>query len=190
MSKKSKPYHEFKLKSGEQATLRVIEQKDLQRLVTFYNDLVAEKREDPGTALHAGFNEELDLDEESEWLASIFGAAEKGEMVCLVTEVSGKIVANGGITRGKYMDTRHHGSLGLTVIRAYRGMGIGSKMIKELLTECRNIGIENVEVEFLSTNASAQAAYEKAGFQKSGTIPKMVSRNGKYMDVTIMSREI
>ena len=170
--------------------MRVIRKEDLSELVSFYNGLVEEKQQNPDSELHTGFDRKLAIYEESEWLNQTLAAIEKGEMICIVAEVNGRIVANCGVTRGKYSDTHHHGSLGLTVSRAYRSVGIGHMMIEKLITESHQVGIKNLEVEFLSTNLGAKAAYEKAGFRETGRITGKVFRNGRYIDASIMSKEL
>ena len=99
-------------------------------------------------------------------------------------------MANGQITRGHYRESRHHGELGLTVIGAYRGMGIGREIVKTLLYEASGIGLKSVDVEFLSPNKAAIHTYQKAGFMEVGRIPGKVYRNGKFLDSTIMVRRI
>jgi RimJ/RimL family protein N-acetyltransferase len=180
----------IKLRNGEQVTLRTPRREDLQELVSFFNDLVNEKLTDQDSELHSGFDRRVSLEEESQWLDELLGSVKKGDVISIVAMVDGKIVANGGVTRGKYSDTNHHGELGLTVTRAYRGKGIGRIMIERLIAECQNMGVKTLEVEFLSTNQAAKAAYQKAGFLETGKILGKVLRKGKYVDASIMSRHL
>jgi RimJ/RimL family protein N-acetyltransferase len=184
-----KVYDRFKLQNGEHVILREAQIEDLHNLVAFYNDLVEGKQNGSDSELHVGFDRKLDLDEEGQYLDHTLAAVRNGDMINIVAETKGKIVANGVITRGKYSDTRHHGDLGLTVSKTLRGMGIGRAIIDRLLTECRGAGIKTVEVEFLATNQAARAAYQKAGFHETGRIPGKAFRNGKYLDAMIMSTE-
>ncbi len=169
--------------------MREAQLEDLHNPVSFYNDLVEGKQGGSDLELHSGFDRKLGLEEEDRYLFETLAAVRNGDMINVVAETGGKIVANGGITRGKYSDTRHHGILGLTVSKALRGMGIGRAIIDRLLTESRRSGIKTLEVEFLATNQTARAAYEKAGFHETGRIPGKVFRNGKYFDAMIMSKE-
>jgi len=163
---------------------------DLDKLLAFINGLVAEKQRDSLSELFTGFERKVTRDEEANWLASRIVQVENGDRINIVAEVDGGIVANGEITRGHYGETRHHSELGLTVLAAYRGMGIGGEMVKTLLREAKRIGLKNVDVEFLSTNQAAIHIYQKAGFREVGRIPGKVCRNGKLLDSLIMARQI
>ncbi len=163
---------------------------DLEKLLAFINGLVEEKKMDRGSRLFTGFEEKVTKDDEANWLASRIVQLEKDERVNVLAEVNGRIVANGEITRGHYVETRHHGELGLTVIASYRGMGIGGEMVKILLREAKRIGLKSVDVEFLSTNQAAIHTYRKAGFREVGRIPGKVYRNGRFLDSLIMARPV
>ncbi len=175
---------------GRKVVLRAVSWDDLDKLLTFINGLVDEKQRERHSELFTGFEHKLPRDEEANWLASQIVQLESGDSVNVVAEVDGRIVANGQMTRGHYRESRHHGELGLTVIGAYRGMGIGREIVKILLRESRRIGLKSVDVEFLSTNKAAIHTYQKAGFIEAGRIPGKVYRNGKFLDSLIMVRHI
>jgi RimJ/RimL family protein N-acetyltransferase len=183
-------YKRFTLASGEKVTLRVLRWADLNGLLSFINSLVEEKREDSKSSLYTGFDRTVTHEEEAEWLAQTVVAMERGDIVNAVAEIRGKIVANGEVTRGRYKDTRHHGQMGLTIIRKYRGQKIGGRMIETLVRESRRAGLRTLDVEFLAGNEAARGAYEKAGFKQVGIIPHKVFRGGRYFDGLIMSREL
>jgi len=182
-------YRKFTVKGGK-VVLRSMSWDDLDKLLTFINGLADEKRGDRLSELFTGFEHKLTRDEEANWLASRIVQSENGDSVNVVAEIDGRIVANGQITRGHYRESRHHGELGLTVIGAYRGMGIGREIVKTLLYEASGIGLKSVDVEFLSTNKAAIHTYQKAGFVEVGRIPGKVYRNGKFLDSMIMVRRI
>jgi ribosomal protein S18 acetylase RimI-like enzyme len=151
---------------------------------------VDEKQRDSRSELFTGFEHKLTRDEEANWLASRIVQSENGDSVNVVAEVDGRIVANGQIKRGHYSESRHHGELGLTVMGAYRGIGIGREIVKILLGEARRIGLKSVDVEFLSNNKAAVHTYQKAGFIEAGRIPRKVYRKGKFLDSLIMVRRV
>ncbi len=167
-----------------------MERDDLDRLLAFINGLVDEKQKDKASELFTGFEQEVTREYEGNWLVRRIAQLENGDSVSVLAEVNGRIVANGEITRGHYIETRHHGELGLTVMSAYRGMGIGGEVVRTLLREAKRIGLKSVDVEFLSTNQAATRTYQKAGFKEVGRIPGKVYRKGKLFDSVIMARRI
>ncbi|HEV2121089.1 MAG TPA: GNAT family protein [Candidatus Bathyarchaeia archaeon] len=180
----------FKLANVPNVTLRVLRWEDLDSLLSFINNLVQEKHGDSNSGLYAGFDRRLTREEEAEWLAHTLMEIERGDVVSVIAEISGRIIANGEVTRGRYEDTHHHGHLGLTMISKYRGQGIGHRILETLVQESRKIGLKTLDAEFLAENKMARRAYEKAGFKQAGMIPDKVFRDGKYFDGLIMAREL
>ena len=190
MSKPGHIYERFTTPKRQHVTLRVMKWDDLDRLLSFINTVVKEKRRDSNAGLYAGFDEKVTREEEAEWLAHTLVEMDRGDVINSIAEISGKIIANGEVTRGKYKDTRRHGHMGLTTISKYRGQGIGRRIIETLVRESRRAGLRTIEAEFLAQNETARRAYEKAGFKQAGIIPHKIFRDGKYFDGLIMSREL
>src|SRR5713101_1941714 len=182
-------YKRFVLANGEKVTLRVVRPEDVDNLLRFFNGLVDEKKKDRGSQLHAGFDKKFNRRQEAQYIREVLDRVEKDEAVNIIAELDGKIVASGGVARGKYDDTNRHGSLGLTVSRAYRGYGIGGRIIQTILTESRRLGLKSIDVEFLAVNKAAERAYKRAGFKRAGIIPSKIFRNGEYFDAMIMARK-
>ena len=182
-------YKRFVLANGEQVTLRILRPEDVDSLLTFFNGLVDEKGHDRKSQLHAGFDKKFTRRQEAQYIREVLDRVEKDVAVNIIAEIGDKIVASGGVARGKYDDTHRHGSLGLTVSQEYRGRGIGGKMIQTLAAESRRLGLKSIDVEFLAINKSAERAYKRAGFKKTGIIPSKIFRNGEYFDAMIMARK-
>ena len=183
-------YERFTLANGKKVTLRLLRWEDLDSLLLFINSLVEEKRGDSKSGLYTGFDEKVTRDEEAKWLAETLVAIEGGDLVNTIAEIGGKVVANGEVERGRYRDTHRHGHVGLTMLREYRGQGIGRRMIETLVRESRRMGLRSLDAEFLADNEAARRAYEKAGFEQAGIIPRKVFRKGRYFDGLIMTREL
>ena len=190
MSRPGHIYKQFKTTDGTKVTLRSAGPKDLDSLLPFINGLVKEKRRDRYSPLYAGFDKKLTRKQETEWLAERIKGIREGNVISILAEINGMIVADGEVTRGGYDDTKHHGQVGLTMLSGYRGKGIGRKMIATLVRESRRAHLRSLEVEFLASNKNAQRAYEKEGFARAGVIPRKIYRNGKYFDGLIMARKL
>ena len=175
---------------GKKVTLRVLRWEDLDGLLLFINCLVREKLGDSRSSLYTGFDRKVTRDEEAGWLAETLVEIEKGQVISAIAEIDGKIIANGEVTRGKYKDRHHHGHLGLTLVRDYRGLGIGRRIMETLVRESRGRGMRTLDAEFLADNVAARRTYEREGFKQAGIIPKKVFRGGKYFDGLIMAREL
>ena len=182
-------YKRFVLANGEKVTLRIVRPEDVDNLLRFFNRLVDEKKDDRESRLHAGFDKKFNRRQEAQYIREVLDRVEKDEAVNIIAGIGDKIVASGGVARGKYDDTHRHGSLGLTVSQEYRGHGIGRRIIQTLVAESRRLGLKSIDVEFLAINKSAERAYKRAGFKKAGIIPSKIFRNGEYFDAMIMARK-
>src|SRR2546425_8052914 len=182
-------YKRFVLANGDKVTLRVVRPEDVDNLLRFFNGLEDEKKNGE-SQLHAGFDKKFNRRQEAQYIREVVERVEKDEAVNIIADIGDKIVASGGVARGKYTDTHRHGSLGLTVSQEYRGHGIGSRIIQTLVAESRRLGLKSIDVEFLAINKSAERAYKRAGFKKAGIIPSKIFRNGEYFDAMIMARKL
>jgi ribosomal protein S18 acetylase RimI-like enzyme len=72
---------------------------------------------------------------------------------------------------------QHRGGLGMGVLAAYRGRGIGQRLMAATLAHARSKGLTRVELEVRADNASAIRLYERMGFAHEGR-----KRNGNRLD--------
>ena len=72
---------------------------------------------------------------------------------------------------------QHRGSLGLGVLAAYRGQGVGRRLMAATLAQARSKGLTRVELEVRADNAPAIHLYESMGFVHEGC-----KRNGNRLD--------
>lgn len=86
---------------------------------------------------------------------------------------------------------RHRVSMGIALYQNYTGMGIGRVMIQELCDNAKRIGMEQMELEVVSTNIRAIALYTKMGFKIYGTFPNnMKYKDGTYTDAYWMLKQL
>ena len=82
---------------------------------------------------------------------------------------------------------KHRASFGITVIKDYWNLGLGSMMILEMISLLEKLGYEQVEFEVLESNENATYLYKKLGFKECGRIPNGIKlKNGKYVDLISM----
>ncbi|MEJ8553927.1 GNAT family N-acetyltransferase [Tepidibacter sp. Z1-5] len=84
---------------------------------------------------------------------------------------------------------RHSASIGIMVHRDYQGIGIGKKLMKEILDLADNwLMLKRVELGVFADNEKAIKLYESCGFKIEGRRKYAAIRNGKYEDEYIMGR--
>lgn len=100
--------------------------------------------------------------------------------------VDGKIVATSGITGSERDRIKHNVSLGLSILKDYWNIGIGTHMVEYIVNYCRMTKqIKNITLEVREGNTWAIKLYEDAGFKKVGTYSGRVLIDGDYKNELI-----
>jgi len=175
-------FKRFRARDGRGVILRELRWEDLGDLLEFINSLVDEGADICREKI-------VTREEEAEWLGRLLARVDKGEVIGVVAEVDGKVVANSEVTRrGGIMN--HVGVLGIGIRNGFRGIGLGGELMKTLLEECRKAGLKVLVLDVFDTNKVAKQLYEKTGFRDAGRIPKGVFKKGKYIDLLRMTLEL
>jgi len=176
------PYETFVAKDGRKVILRSIRWEDLDDCLEFINSLVEEGAE----ILR---DTEVSREEEAEWLGRRLARIDKGEMINVVAEVDGKMIANSEVEK-RSGPMKHVGYLGIAIKSGYRGIGIGTKIMQTLIEESKKAGLKILVLDVSDTNQTAKALYTKMGFREAGRIPKGIYKKGKYIDLVRMTLEL
>ncbi len=83
---------------------------------------------------------------------------------------------------------RHSAVLGMGIVAAYRGQGIGSRMLAATLELALARGIRRAELNVRSDNAPAIALYRRFGFVEEGTCRNYMCVDGVDYDALLMAR--
>lgn len=162
-----------KTKKGSTAVIRWIEWSDLDNLLSYANDLVAE---DTFVMLSG---DPLTRDEELSYLSDSISSIERGRKIHLVGLVDGDFA---GCAEVRRFDKRksHVGEIGISLGEKYRDLGLGSELMKALIDESRRMGLRLLVLHCFETNKRAIHVYENMGFKKAGTVPGTYQYKGDY----------
>jgi RimJ/RimL family protein N-acetyltransferase len=81
----------------------------------------------------------------------------------------------------------HTGRLGMGLIPAYRGQGIGRRLAQAAIDTARAAGMERIELEVLASNVTAIKLYEKLGFVHEGVKRRARHLDGAWDDNVLMA---
>ncbi|HZH51382.1 MAG TPA: GNAT family N-acetyltransferase [Microvirga sp.] len=111
-----------------------------------------------------------------------------GDIALVVVSGDGRIIGNGGLSR--FQGRRAHAAnLGMGIHDDWRGRGIGSRLLRELLTVAdRWLDVRRIELTVYVDNAPAIALYRRHGFEIEGTHGAYAFRDGSYVDAYAMAR--
>jgi ribosomal protein S18 acetylase RimI-like enzyme len=77
---------------------------------------------------------------------------------------------------------QHCGSLGMGLLPAYRGRGIGQALLTACLSKARANGVTRVELEVRADNERALKLYERMGFAREAIKRNGMRFDGEYFD--------
>jgi len=164
--------------------LRHPEMSDVQGLMSLINSLVSEKSDIAKTT-------QVTLFQERAWLKNTIKSIQNKEKLMILAEMDGKIIGSCEITRDPYDVSRHVGTLGIGIIKEARGIGIGTRLVQEALSEAKKkLRLGLVKLYVFDSNNIGKSLYEEMGFTEIGRIPKGVYHNKKYKDDIIMAKRL
>ena len=106
----------------------------------------------------------------------------------LVAVVDGKIAGTAGIEAvGQKYKVRHRAEFGISVLKAYWGLGLG-RALAEACIQCAKVaGYDQLELNAVAENSRALALYRSLGFEEFGRNPRgFRSRTSGYQELVYM----
>ena len=106
----------------------------------------------------------------------------------LLAELDGIVVGSAGIgCVGRKEKIRHRAEFGISVDKAYWGLGIGRALTEACIECAKRAGYAQLELEAVAENRSAIGLYESVGFVEYGRNPKgFRSRFTGWQEVVLM----
>lgn len=87
--------------------------------------------------------------------------------------------------------TRHRAEFGISIIKEFWGLGIGSILIRECIECAKKAGFLQLELEVVAENENAIKLYQKYGFIEFGRNPRgFKTREGKWQELVLMRLEL
>lgn len=115
---------------------------------------------------------------------------EHEQKLLLVVEADGQIISISDIECGERKRSRHVGQLGLSILSAYRRLGLGTAVMQTLIDwAVSHPVIEKLSLGVWAKNEPAIRLYEKMGFVEEGRKVREVKyADGSYDDCVCMYR--
>lgn len=164
----------FKTPKGNTITIRYLVRDDLDELLRYINELIAEDT----YVLMSG--KKQTKKEEERFIKEALHDMSTAQAVTLIAECNNKIIGVTGIKRHKLRKS-HVGEPGLSVAKDYRGEGIGTILFSTLISEAKKIGVRIITLTCFEMNTQAVHVYEKLGFKRVGTVPGALAYKGKFV---------
>lgn len=165
----------FKSKKGNDVVFRYTNPEDLEAMLSYINELIAENT-------YIGlFGEPLTQVEEEKTLKEILEGMEKGDKSFIVAEINGKYKGNAGVHRETTRRKKHVGNIGISLACEYRNEGIGKELMNTVIEEGGKLDMKLLYLTCLENNDRALHLYEKLGFKRCGYMPNACFWKGGYV---------
>ena len=110
----------------------------------------------------------------------------------IIAQVGDVIAGTAGIDAvgGKYK-VRHRADFGISVLKAFWGLGIGRALTKACIHLAKQAGYAQLELQAVADNRSALCLYESVGFREYGRNPRgFRSRETGWQELVLMRLEL
>jgi RimJ/RimL family protein N-acetyltransferase len=163
----------------DSVTLRALEPKDIEFLYRFRNDSAI-------TEQLVGFSTGYSVQSLHQWLESHRGRSDE-VLWAIALNQNDQCIGHAGLYQ---IDPRvGKAEFGILIGDAsLHGRGIGRQVSAAIVTYAfQQLRLHKVSLTVLATNARARGLYERLGFRIEGTLRDDQWRNGRFIDVVVMS---
>lgn len=169
----------YQSKNGHTFIIRPMAAGDTRGLLAFANTLIAE---DTFIMLSG---KKMTLKEETAYVHEGLRLAKKNEKIRLVVTLGDSIVGSSEIRR--LPRRQHHvGEVGISILKPYRGEGIGKTLMEIIVSEGKRLGLRMLMLHCFENNTVALALYNTFGFIRCGVLPQALHYRGNYVgEVTL-----
>ncbi|MEE0955249.1 MAG: GNAT family N-acetyltransferase [Eubacterium sp.] len=173
------------LKDGKTCVLRNGTEQDGQALLDIYNLTHAQ------TDYLLSYPDESTLTSEQE-AQFLKEKSESENEIEILAVIDGIVVGSAGVgCVGKHEKVKHRAEFGISVDKAYWGLGIGRALLEACIECVRDAGFAQLELEVVAENEKALALYESVGFEEYGRNPKgFHSRLSGWQELVLMRLDL
>ena len=172
-------------KTGKTYTWRSMQEGDANAILDYITELGNED-----TFILIGPNDIPSYEYEIEYVTNTVKSQNDKKVVKVIVFHGEKIIASGDVKKG-ILRQSHLGTLGISVRKAYRGQGLGRKIIELLEKEAKEkLDTKLMYLSCFVENTIAQKLYESCGYKQCGVKPKAVQYKGKLQDEITYYKEI
>ena len=169
-----------RLQSGTSVTIRPMVKEDADKLYAFFSRVPREDR--------LFLRDDVSIrDVIDSWTQEL----DYRKVLPLVAEVGGNIVGDATLHRRTFGWTSHVGKVRLVIDKDYRGKGLGTVLIEELIDIAKKAGLEQLVAELMSNQTGALGAFKRLGFEKEAVFFNYVKdQMGEARNLVVMIKNL
>lgn len=179
------PRREVMLKDGRLCVIRSADRVDALEMIAYLKQTAME------STFLVSYPDEITYSE-SEEISVIDRYLNAPTSAMIVAFVDNRIVGISSLTgNAARRKRRHRSEMGISVLREFWGLGVGTRIAEILIEVAKLAGLEQIELGVFTSNKRARALYEKMGFVEMGLIPRAAklddgSYYGEYRMVLLL----
>lgn len=175
----------YKLNDGRQVLIRSPKEEDINAILNYLFISAGE------TNYLLRYPEEcknISYDSEKEYFNMLNNSDNQTMLVCFV---DGEVAGNCQVSWSNTIKTRHRAGIAIALLSKFWGLGLGTRLMEELIKIATENNIMQIELEFVEGNNRARALYEKMGFKIVGLTPDAIRlKDGTFLCEYKMIKEI
>ena len=170
----------IELKDKKKIVLRLMEDNDLDSLITFYQSIPEADR----LYLRVDVTERKNLEHR-------YGNLNYDYVYPLLAMDENKIIGVGTLFRPEFGWLRNIGEVRVVIAPDYQRKGLATIFVRELFFRSLKAKVFKLQAEMAENQESAIAAFEKLGFRKEATLKKHITDvRGRRRDLVIMTLDV
>ena len=163
---------------AERLIIRKAQPMDAQAMLTYLNQVGGES---DNLMFGADGFAHMTVEDEQAYIGAV-----SGKSVMLVGYIGGELASVASL-KGMRGRASHRAALAISVRQKFWHRGVGTQMMNRLIEHARAEGIDVIELEVRSDNASAINLYQKMGFERIGRYRNFFRIAGKDYDADLMN---
>jgi RimJ/RimL family protein N-acetyltransferase len=170
----------LKIKGGTRVLIRPLTKQDGPALLAFFAGLPDDDR----LFLKEDVTKKEVIDR---WIEEL----NFNKVLPIVAEKNSAIIGDATLHFNSYGWQRHMAEIRCVVSREYQRKGLGTALMRELVSQAVERGVTKISATMMNTQKSAQKAFEKLGFRKEAELKDFVADiKGKSHNLVIMVNDV
>ena len=109
----------------------------------------------------------------------------------LVAEKDSRIIGDATLHFEKYGWRKHMAEIRCVVARDYQKKGVGTTLMRELLSHAEERGVNRISAQMMDTQPAAQRAFQRLGFKKAAELKDFVTDiTGRTHNLIVMVNDV
>lgn len=171
---------QVRLETGTTVAIRPMAKEDVDKLHAFFSRVPREDR--------LFLRDDVSMRGVIESWAS---ELDYGRVLPVVAKVGGNIVGDATLHQRKFGWTSHVGKVRIVIDKDYRGKGLATRMIEELIVIAKRVKLEQLVVELMTDQTAAIAAFKRLGFEKEAIFYNYVKdQTGEERNLVVLIKNL